>query len=121
MSAPAPGQVWESKFQTGIFVTVIDVANLMVRLRAHRTITMGLPKFLRCYRFCFEGTTGTADEPTANQASDAEAQRGSSLNTGEAADSPDSPRAAASPTFSDPGDGYDSAIRHHADMERGNL
>jgi len=27
----------------------------------------------------------------------------------------------ASPSFSDPGDGYDSAIRWHADFERGNL
>lgn len=24
-------------------------------------------------------------------------------------------------SFSDPGDGYDSAIRHHADLERGDL
>lgn len=70
----------------------------------------------------FGGSSGPAYEPdaSAHETPDA-AQRRTTTDQGEAADSPDSPRAAASPTFTDPGDGYDSAIRWHADFERGDL
>lgn len=45
------------------------------------------------------------------------AQRRATTDTGGDA----TPSARPARTFSDPGDGYDSAIRWHADLERGDL
>lgn len=70
------------------------------------------------------GSSGLADEPgapTHESPSDSplgRAQRLATTDTG--GDATPSARPAHI-TFSDPGDGYDSAIRWHADLERGDL
>lgn len=64
------------------------------------------------------GSSGSADVPDATQhkTTPKRAQRVSTTNIGG-----QEGNASCPPTFSDPGDGYDSAIRWHADFERGVL
>lgn len=66
------------------------------------------------------GSSGLADEPgaLAHETPPVGAQRRATTDTGGDAQPSSRP---AHTSFSDPGDGYDSAIRWHADFERGDL
>ena len=72
-----------------------------------------------------ERTTGkplSATAPQTHTADNIGARAGSLVEHTGAHDNGGTPAARPCPgTFSDPGDGYDSAIRWHADFERGDL